>query len=388
MGERLQNEGMVAGGVGSSSATNRHSEMFSSGFPTNRIPIVLPSTGQKIVLRETMVNELKSIEKTIIDNFNRRQMDVIYDAVSDYLQAMVLQSNDKVDVSAFTEFDRLFCLMVFFQVSFFRDPVTFKCPHCGVDIVYRYDMSKYLSKMESAFVPDQTVDIPFKNKTYTFEIGWPTVDTMSKMYKHFYNDLGQVTEEMESAQLGIHFILSFVKHIWVRELVSGELSAEVDLASLDEFSDRLDCLNSLPSMVTFDDKNGVFSKVTGFFVNRLENCFSGEICPQCHKDTEYGLPNSTLFYSLFYGMLKSIYGFILQVEVLCLYRYGVCIFDKERDMTYNDIQTLVHQLKTIEERDAKERQKIGKDNFTKGLWYIREILNTLVFPEDRKKGRE
>ena len=47
-------------------------DLFSKGFSTNRIPIVLPSTGQSIVLRETTVTELKSIAKTIIDNFNRR----------------------------------------------------------------------------------------------------------------------------------------------------------------------------------------------------------------------------------------------------------------------------------------------------------------------------
>ena len=106
-------------------------------------------------MRETTVIELKSISKTIIDNFNRRQMDVIYDAVTEYLQAMIV--TDGVDVSAFTEFDRLYCLMVFFQVSFYRDAATYKCPHCGVDVVYRYDMSRYLAKMSSAYVGDQVV---------------------------------------------------------------------------------------------------------------------------------------------------------------------------------------------------------------------------------------
>ena len=57
-------------------------------------------------------------------------------------------------------------------------------------------------------------------------------------------------------------------------------------------------------------------------------------------------------------------------------------------MTYNDLQNLVKQLQTTEEQSSKERQKIGRDNFTKGLFWIREILNTMVFPEDRKKGRE
>lgn len=79
-------------------------------------------------------------------------MDVIYDAVSSYLQAMIL--TDGVDVWSLTEFDRLYMLMVFFQMSFYKDSTTFKCPHCGVDIIYRYDMAKYLVKIQDAFVED------------------------------------------------------------------------------------------------------------------------------------------------------------------------------------------------------------------------------------------
>ena len=59
-----------------------------------------------------------------------------------------------VDVRTFTEFDRLFCLIVFFQISFYKDPTSFKCPHCGVEISYRYDMAKYLSKLVQAYVED------------------------------------------------------------------------------------------------------------------------------------------------------------------------------------------------------------------------------------------
>jgi hypothetical protein len=129
----------------------------------------------------------------------------------------------------------------------------------------------------------------------------------------------------------------------------------------------------------------VFAKITGYFVNRLENCFSSELCPQCHKDTYYGLPNSSLFYALFYGSLKSLYGFILQVECLCLFRYDCLIFDKENYITYNDLNNLVRQLQTTAEKDNKERQRAGHDHLYKGLWLIREILNTMIFPQDKLK---
>jgi hypothetical protein len=362
--------------------TNR--DLFSKGFPTNRIPITLPSSGLPVVLRETTVTELKSIAKTIIDNFDRRQMDVIYDAVTEYLQVMLL--TDNVDVKEFTEFDRLYCLMVFFQMSFFKDPITYKCPHCGVDINYRYDMSKYLCKMDNAYVEDQVVEIPYKSKIYEFTMGWPTVKTMSKLMHYFYEELGVVTEEMEQTQFGINLVLAFVKKVVVYRGLDATHTPEasVDLEAIDTMQGRLDCLNALPSMVMFDDEDGVFAKVTGYFINRLENCFNTELCPQCHKDTYYGLSQSSLFYSLFYGSLKSLYGFILQVECLLVFRYDCCIFDKEHYMTYNDLSSLVHQLSTTMEKENKERQKVGKDNFTKGLWYIREILNTMIFPEDKK----
>lgn len=61
---------------------------------------------------------------------------------------------DGVVVKNLTEFDRLYLLMVFFHMSFFKEPISVKCPKCGVEIMYRYDMSKYLAKMDDAFVED------------------------------------------------------------------------------------------------------------------------------------------------------------------------------------------------------------------------------------------
>lgn len=91
-----------------------------------------------------------------------------------------------------------------------------------------------------------------------------------------------------------------------------------------------------------------------------------------------------MFYGLFYGSLRSIYGFILQVECLLLFRYDCCVFDKEQYMTYNDLQNLMKQLSTTVEKDNQERQKGGRDHLYRGLWLIREILNTMIFPQDKK----
>ena len=189
---------------------------------------------------------------------------------------------------------------------------------------------------------------------------------------------------MEQTQFGINFVLAFVKGVKVMDAFQTQVQAEIDLTKVDVFQERLDCVNSLPSIVMFDETDGVFAKITGYFINRLENCFHSETCPQCHQNTNYGLSQSSLFYGLFYGSLRSIYGFIMQVECLLLFRYDCLLFDKEQHLTYNDLQTLMKQLSTTAEKDNQERQKGGRDHLYRGLWLIREILNTMIFPQDKK----
>ena len=226
--------------------------LFNKGFPTNRIPVKLPSSGREFVLRETTVTELKSICKIVIDNIDKKQMDVIYDAVTDYLQSMIL--TEGVDVHEFTEFDRLYCLMIFFQMSFYKEPGSFKCPHCGVEIVYRYDMTKYIYAMEKAYVEEQVVDIPHKSRIYRIAIGWPKLDTMGMLMHYFYGSLGEVTQEMEQTQFGINFVMSFIHSVRVVDPMKGETDSDpfVDLWELDDWESRMACLNELPSLVVFD----------------------------------------------------------------------------------------------------------------------------------------
>lgn len=217
-------------------------------------------------------------------------------------------------------------------------------------------------------------------------IGWPDARTMSLMNHSFYRDLEDVSEEMERTQYGIQFIMSFIKSIRIFSIMDAEhAECEIDLTKIDDWQGRIDCISALPSLVVFDDTTGAFSNITGYFVNRLENCFFSELCPQCHKDTYYGLPQSSLFHGLFYGSLKSLYSFVIQVESFLTHRYDCCIFDKEQYMTYNDLNILVHQLSSTLEKENDERKKMNKDNFTKGLWYIREILNSYIFPQDKHK---
>ena len=358
--------------------------MYNKGFPANVIPLVLPSTGQYFSIRETTVSELKSICKVVINNLGTRQMNVIYDEITKYLQSMIVDGD--IDVNKITEFDRLYCLLVFFHMSFFKEPINFKCPHCGVDINYRYDMSRYIYNMEKdAFVPDQVVVIPYKSIEFRVVIGWPTVEMMSKLYRNFYTQLGPVTDEMEETQFGINLVLTFIKNITIINSMTSEVEMVVDSSEFENWGEWLNIVNSVPSMVVFDEATGLFPKITGYFINRLENCFGSELCPQCHEDTYYGLSQSNHFYGLLYGSLSGMLSFIMQIEVLLQFRYDTCIFDKEEWMTYNDLNSFVHQIGVTAEKDNEQRKRTGHDHLYKGLWMIREILNNIVFPQDKKQ---
>ena len=201
-------------------------------------------------LRETTVTELKSICKIVIENFDRRNLGVIYDALSDYLQKMIL--TDGIYVKDMTEFDRLYCLMIFFQMSFYKDPIQVKCDHCGVEIVYRYDLSRYINNMESSFIDEQTVQIPWKERIYEFKLGWPKTPVISGLMNFFYGIDGNVTEEMEKTQLGIYFVFSFIRSINVLNPFSKQDATVLNLDELEDWQDKIDCINALPSIVVFD----------------------------------------------------------------------------------------------------------------------------------------
>lgn len=75
------------------------------------------------------------------------------------------------------------------------------------------------------------MEIPFKGRRYEFVVGWPTVKAMSRLMNHFYNNLGQVTEEMERTQYGINFVMAFIKKVRVfSQYRDGDApDAEIDL---------------------------------------------------------------------------------------------------------------------------------------------------------------
>ena len=76
---------------------------------------------------------------------------------------------------------------------------------------------------------EQTVEIQYKSKIYRFVLGWPSIGVMSSLYKFFYNDIGEITEEVEQTQFGINYVLAFIKGITVYNGKTGDVIADVDL---------------------------------------------------------------------------------------------------------------------------------------------------------------
>lgn len=72
----------------------------------------------------------------------------------------------------------------------------------------------------------------------------------------------------------------------------------------------------------------------------------------------------------------SLYGVILNAEVLFLRYYKVNPFEIMKDISLLDLQTYI---KKIEEEEKKESKKINKKDFITALKQISELLNYMFY---------
>ncbi len=72
----------------------------------------------------------------------------------------------------------------------------------------------------------------------------------------------------------------------------------------------------------------------------------------------------------------SLYGVILNAEVLFLRYYKVNPFEIMKDISLLDLQTYI---KKIEDEEKKESKKINKKDFITALKQISELLNYMFY---------
>ena len=79
---------------------------------------------------------------------------------------------------------------------------------------------------------------------------------------------------------------------------------------------------------------------------------------------------------MFNDISKTLYGYIIQVEVFFLRYYKINPFELMKDMSLYDLQVYVKQL---EKEEKKERDSFKKKDMMTALRQICEILNWMFY---------
>lgn len=80
---------------------------------------------------------------------------------------------------------------------------------------------------------------------------------------------------------------------------------------------------------------------------------------------------------MFSQLSKSMYTYILEVEMMIFMRYKINPYDMERSMTILDLQTFMRYLQFKVEEENKQ-QNAGGNKLMKSLVAIRDILNYMT----------
>ena len=74
--------------------------------------------------------------------------------------------------------------------------------------------------------------------------------------------------------------------------------------------------------------------------------------------------------------------YILELETTLLMKYKIQLWDTESKMTMLDLQSMIKQVTDKNEAIEKEQKK---DNFSKYLIYLRDMLNYMTLNDSRIK---
>lgn len=83
---------------------------------------------------------------------------------------------------------------------------------------------------------------------------------------------------------------------------------------------------------------------------------------------------------MFLQLSKSMYMYILEVEMMIFMRYKINPYEMEKRMTILDLQSFVTTLSNKIEEDAKNQNKDG-NKLMKALIAIRDILNYMTLDD-------
>lgn len=185
---------------------------FKKEFSTAVRSIKVNSLDKEMKFRDVTVNEQKTLSKTSIENENRK--DIIYDTQCQLINTLCL--DDGFNVYGLTEFDRIKILMMIYQSNYMKNDITYKCPECGKENVYRMDFQKIIDKLDNFDLKDDVFTAEDERKIFKFTINYPLVRSVSNFYKDYMKKYkGKSNVEMQVLDnLGnVEYVNLYIKRV-------------------------------------------------------------------------------------------------------------------------------------------------------------------------------
>lgn len=233
---------------------------FKEEFSSSLFPVYVNSLKKEVNFREVSVKEQKTISKTMIQNESRK--DIVYDTQCALINKICLEEG--FDIYKLTEFDRIKILMEIYSDNYFQNEISYKCPECGVENVYKLDFDKIIKKFNAFDLEDIIFTTEDRQRVYKFTLNYPSVSSVSNFYKNYmkkYRNVSKKEVEMLDNLGNIEYINLFISKVELinKKNTSDKKSADLRLMSYEEIEQLL---AYFPQNIMFDEEHGVFKYIT------------------------------------------------------------------------------------------------------------------------------
>lgn len=245
--------------------------------------IYINSLGREVNFREITVAEQKKLARIMIDNENRK--DIVYDAQCAVLKSICLE--DDFDVYQLSEFDKIKLLLLLYQRNMIKHEIMFTCPECHTENKYKLDFQHVIDKLDKFDIADKTFVYENSNWLFTFKIGYPKVEKVSKFYSSRYlnirKNVDKATIESFNTTVNVDYINLFIKEITFTDKSTNEVNTiNVEDYTLDQI---FDVISVFPQDVLYSE-NGTIAYVTSEFITKINDMFDKHRCGVCGAECE------------------------------------------------------------------------------------------------------
>ena len=266
---------------------------FRQKMASTTTAIELPSVGKTIQFKEISGAEQKELSKMALESDSRA--DIMYCAMVGMINRLAAEKG--FDIRDYTEFERIAVTLNLQQMNKINTEIKYTCSNCGKENTYILDTPKLLRNFGKTYKPDQTFDVEYGNRKFTFVCGWANVRNVEDFFKNYYkkydNSSKSVKESINSLSQ-LEYVTMFVKRVTVTELSDADDTMTANLEEL-TYPERVQIIDCLPQHIVFDDDSGVINKVIETFVTPMNDCFKYRDCEFCGAEQNGTMANVTDF---------------------------------------------------------------------------------------------